>query len=134
MVRRAVSALALGLVVAACSARNQQTGSDAPPRSSSNVITRQELTGAQRATVYEAVERLRPSFLRPRTIAGTAGSAPQSYAVVYVDGIRKGGPDFLRTIPIGEVAEVRYLSATDATTRYGLNVPAGVIDVKLVGR
>jgi hypothetical protein len=139
MVRRAAVGLAFGLFVAACSARNQDPGNDASPRPSNNVITRQELVAVQVATAYEAVQRLRPSFLRPRTIAGATPtgpgtSTPQGYAVVYVDGIRKGALDHLRTIPTSEVAEVRLLSAMDATTRYGMDVAGGVIDVKLIGR
>jgi hypothetical protein len=139
MVRRAVSAIALGLVFSACSARTEDSGNGAAPRTSSNVITRQELAAVQVPNAYDAVQRLRPSFLRPRTIAGgtkTAGgsSTVQDYAVVYVDGIRKGGPEYLRTIPTAEISELRYLSAMDATTRYGMNVAAGVIDVKLMGR
>jgi hypothetical protein len=54
--------------------------------------------------------------------------------VVYVDGIRKGSPEYLRSIPTNEVSEIRYLSVQDATTRYGMNVEAGVLDVKLIGR
>ncbi len=136
---RAVSALAFGLMFAGCSPGNQDTGNGATPRTSNNVITRQELVSVQMANAYDAVQRLRPSFLRPRTIAGgtltgRGSSSVQDYAVVYVDGIRKGNPDFLKTIPTAEISEVRYLNAMDATTRYGMNVAAGVIDVKLMGR
>jgi hypothetical protein len=139
MTRRAFSAIAFGLVFAACSARSSDSGSGTAPRASNSVITRQELVDVQVANAYDAVQRLRPSFLRPRTIAGGTQTARgsttvQDYAVVFVDGIRKGGPDYLKTIPTSEVAEVRYLSAMDATTRYGMNVAAGVIDVKLMGR
>lgn len=137
MTRRVFSAIAFGLFLSACSGRNQDTGNGATPRASANVITRQELAGVggQVVNTYDAVQRLRPSFLRARTIAGaTNGSSVQGYAVVYVDGIRKGSPEYLRSIPTTEVSEVRYLNAMDATTRYGMNVPAGVIDVRLMGR
>jgi hypothetical protein len=40
----------------------------------------------------------------------------------------------LKTIPASQVQEIRYLSARDATTRYGLDVPAGVLEVTLIGR
>lgn len=81
-------------------------------------------------TLYEAVQRLRPAFLRARTTSAGPGFLP----VVYVDGMRKGSPEILRTIPTSEVAEIRYLTVQDATTRYGMNVEAGVLDVKLIGR
>ena len=129
MRRNLVLALALA-VSAGCSAATQATGAGA--RSSSNVLTRQELSTIAVTTLYEAVQRLRPAFLRARTTS--AGGGPNYLPVVYVDGIRKGTPEYLRGIQTTEVSEIRYLSVQDATTRYGMNVPAGVLDVKLIGR
>jgi hypothetical protein len=80
--------------------------------------------------LFDALQRLRPGFLRARS----TGSNTNAYPVVYVDGMRRGGIDFLRSISSNSVQEVRYLSAIDATTRYGLNIEAGVIQVTMVGR
>jgi hypothetical protein len=138
MRRIVIATLVLGAAVSACSKPATQADPTATPRSSPNLITRDEITSTTMENAYDAIQRLRPAFLRPRSIAGTAqtanGSQAQSYAVVFIDGLRKGGLEYLRAIPTREVAEVRYLNATDATTRYGMNVPAGVIDVKLIGR
>ena len=139
MRRTAIAMIALGAALSACSKATNQSEAVTAPRSSPNLITRDEIAATRLDNAYEAVQRLRPAFLRARTIAGSTQNAGgstvvQDYPVVYLDGLRKGGPDYLRTIPTREVAEIRYLSSTDATTRYGMNVPAGVIDVKLIGR
>jgi hypothetical protein len=126
---RRTLAFALALAVTAgCSSTTQ--GSGAGPRSSSNVLTQTEIAASRHVTAYEAVERLRPNFLRSRATSARQNAYPD----VFVDGIRRGSPETLKAIPAAEVSEIRYLTVQDATTRYGLNVPAGVIDVKLIGR
>jgi hypothetical protein len=129
MMRRTL-AVAFALAAAAgCSSSTQ--GSGAGPRSSSNTLTRQELSTVSVDNTYEAVQRLRPNLLRART---TSAPGANQYPIVYVDGIRKGSIEYLRSIPRTEVQEIRYLNVQDATTRYGMDVPAGVLDVKLIGR
>jgi hypothetical protein len=115
---------------AGCSATTP--GTAAGPRSSSSVLTRQEISGSAYSSTnaYEAVEKLRPSFLRPRTTSSGPGILPE----LFVDGVRKGSIELLKSIASSEIAEIRYVSVIDATTRYGMNVPAGVLDVKLIGR
>ena len=129
MIRRTfVFAFALALT-AGCSPSTQASAAPGP-RSSSNVLTKQEISTVAVQNLYEAVQRLRPGFLRARTTSAGPGMLPD----VFFDGIRKGSPEYLRSIPASEVAEIRYLTVQDATTRYGLNVSAGVLDVKLIGR
>jgi hypothetical protein len=118
--------LALALA-AGCSPATQ---SGAGSRSSSNVLTQAEIAKTPAVDAYDAVQRLRPHFLRARSTA----TVSNAYAVVYVDGLRKGTPEVLRMIRAPEVVEIRYLSAVEATTRYGMNVEAGVLDVKLISR
>ena len=54
--------------------------------------------------------------------------------VVYVDGTRRGGPEELRVLRADQIAEMRFMSALDATTRYGLNHDGGAILVSTLGR
>ena len=79
---------------------------------------------------YEAIDKLRPAFLRKRTTSGGA----QAYPVLYIDGQRRESYDYLRLMPSAQVGEIRYLTVQDATTKYGMNVPAGVLDVTTVSR
>ncbi|MEJ2186480.1 MAG: hypothetical protein P8Z36_11130 [Gemmatimonadota bacterium] len=96
-------------------------------RRSADVITAaeiQKVTGL--TTAYDAVQRLRPQFLRTHgrsTFVGSEG------IVVYVDGMQRGGVDALRQIGINDVKEIRYVNARDATTKYGTGVNQGVIEV-----
>ena len=48
---------------------------------------------------------------------------------VYLDGFRYGSVESLATIPAMNVVEVRWLSAMDATTRFGTGNTAGAIAV-----
>lgn len=125
--RRTVAGLLVALAVSGCS-RGPGTSSGARP--SSDLLTQREISTVSAANAYEAVQRLRPAFLRPRSTA----TRTMEYAVVFLDGIRRGSPETLKTIPAGQIEEIRYLTARDATTRYGLNVSAGVLEVRLLGR
>lgn len=54
---------------------------------------------------------------------------------VHIDDVRVGDVDVLRTIPATAVASIRWLSASDASTKYGNGHTAGVIAVTtLAGR
>ncbi len=55
----------------------------------------------------------------------------QPTAGVFVDGNEAGGIEELRQIQSNIVAEIRYLTGTDAQTKYGPRFPAGVIEVTL---
>ena len=114
-------------IVAGCTRASQTSPST---RSNSNLVTRDEIASVPEGNLYDALQRLRPELLRARSTATAATAVP----VVFVDGIRRGSIDYLRAINNRQVMEVRYINAIDATTRYGLNVPAGVIDVKLITR
>ena len=88
-----------------------------------------EIGSARVDNAYEAVIRFRPEFLRPRG-AAAATEADGGAPVVYVDDVRQGGPEMLRTIPVAAIVEIRYLSATAASDRFGPLYPGGVIAVR----
>jgi hypothetical protein len=94
----------------------------------SNVITRQDLEGSIGRNAYDAIESLRPNFLRSR---GTQTFDPtvSAQAAVYLDGQRYGEVTALRSIQVDTIHEIRYLSASNATSKYGTNHTAGVIEV-----
>lgn len=122
----AIVASAILLLSTACASASQR-----PPRSSGNVITREEISALEVTTAYEAVERLRPHFLRgrgPTSLRTTQVTLP----VVYVAGVRSGGPEALERILIGQVYEIRFLNAGDATTRFGTDHAGGAIIVTLM--
>ena len=68
------------------------------------------------------IRRLRPRWLQPR---GGGGRQPQAI----LDGARIGGPNDLNRVDVADIVEMRFLSASDATTRYGTGFDAGAIEV-----
>src|SRR5688572_26462912 len=91
-----------------------------------------DLRRAEFVTAYDIVRTLRPGLLVSREIA--RGRQPQgtlwqsSHGIkVYLDGIAYGGLESLATIPAASVLDVRWLSALDATTRFGTGNTAGAI-------
>lgn len=75
---------------------------------------------------FEAISRLRPRFLQTRGSNRILSSAPPE-PVVYVDEVKRGQIDFLRSVPVHTIGEVRYLRGVDATTRWGMNHEGGAI-------
>lgn len=120
---RAPMATAALLVLAACA-----TSVGGSARGARNVITAQEIATTTAQDAYDVIARLRPRWLQSRGAASIRDPAPQ-LPVVYVDRIRMGGLEVLRTLNITDILELRYYSASDATTRYGTDHAGGVIEV-----
>ena len=77
--------------------------------------------------LYAVVQRLRPRWLQVRGAVSAQGRAT---IAVILDGVRQqGSVELLRGMQAGDVREVRYLGARDATTRYGTDMTAGAIEV-----
>lgn len=117
-------------VLAACASGS---GGAAPAsetaRPSSDVLTAEEIQKSTASDAYEAVRLLRSAWLRRRGVA-TPRDPRGGEIVVYVNGVRMGGVGSLSTIRVEQVIELRYLSASDATMRYGTGHPAGAIEVR----
>jgi len=104
------------------------------PRGSSNLITSAEIEAAAQdiQNAYELVERLRPMMMRPRNLsAGAVGAGTTFGVVAYVEEVRLGDLEALATVMRATVREIRYIGATDATTRWGTGHSNGVIQVVL---
>ena len=71
---------------------------------------------------------LRPAFL---VVRGTSsfGNAAAEVVQVYVDGVRRGDLQVLHQINAVDVKEVRHLSSTEATQRFGTGNTMGAIVV-----
>ena len=103
-----------------------------PARGSANLITNAEIEAAaiDMLNALQLVERLRPMMMRPRNqTAGSMGAGSTFGVIAYVDDVRLGELDALATVMRGTIKEIRYISATDATTRWGTGHSNGVIQV-----
>jgi hypothetical protein len=109
------------LFAAACASSGMGAGSG-QSRSSRNVITAEELQTIDVPDAYTAIQRLRSTWLRPRS----GGGSP---IAVFVDGVRTGDVDMLRQISAITVRELRFISPSDATTRWGTGYTNGAIMV-----
>jgi hypothetical protein len=88
-------------------------GSDPRPMQSTyggdaSVVTEPDIYASRAGTAYQALERLRPTFLISKIDLGPLGERE-----VYLNGIRFGGIAELRFIPANSVKEIRFVRAID---------------------
>ena len=107
--------------------------SAAPTEGSSTVIVRAQLEEYSGRSVLDAIQRYNSRWLRS-TRLGVGGAGGGSSARVVLDGATPGDLSDLETISANSVEYIRYLTATDATTRYGTGFDGGVIEVTSRGR
>jgi hypothetical protein len=115
----------IALAVQACAT----TGGQGSASGGRDVITAEELSNAAGVTnAFEAVERLRPNFLRSR---GPTSIREPSVPpiIVYLDQVRLGQVDSLRGITVESIRLIRHIPARDAQQRFGLDHTGGVIEV-----
>lgn len=107
----------------------------AQQRSSSTLITREELEKSVYTNAYDAVRQLRPHWsaaARLRSGAEREAAGEAGVIIVYLDGIRMGDTESLRQVELTEVIEIRYFDAREATNRFGTGHPAGAISVRRI--
>ncbi len=68
-------------------------------------------------------------FLRPRWLRSRSGTlvGGRNFAYVFMDGGPFGTIRTLRSLPVSDISEARFISASDATTSYGTGYPGGII-------
>lgn len=118
--------LLLTVVAGAACAQATRAPGDALSR---RVLLADEIRGTAAATAYDAVSRLRPQWLRPRGRVSYRDPAGGD-VVVYLDGVRHGGPESLRTIPADAVRHIEHLDSREATSRFGTGHVGGAILVR----
>lgn len=129
MTRRAALVLAL-LMLAGCG--GAAAGGPTTPGRNSNLITDAELTdeALSSLSVYDAIMRLRPNWLRSRGATSIGGAASQ-YPAVLLNGTVDQSLSSLGSIRVSDVGLLRYIDSRDATTRYGTGLVNGLIEVTL---
>lgn len=130
LLRASVSIVAIAAIVACASGGTSAAG--AKPRYSQNVITADELATVDVNDAYQAIQRLRPQFLsnsRGPTVLGTRAGGSRAGIQVYLNDQRLGDVSALAQIPKGDIKEIRYLTASEASSRFGTGNTAGAIVV-----
>lgn len=103
-------------------------GTGTSTRSSSRSLSADELVNVAELNCYEAVQRLRPAWLRTR---GRVSMSSQQGIKLYVDGMPRGYVDEMVTIRANAVERMRYLSGPEATSRFGTDHGDGAILITL---
>jgi len=101
-----------------------------------NVLSPEELASSGSSNLLDVVSALRPRWLQNTSSGsiptrGAGGFQNAQGVAVYVNGQLFGDVRSLETIQKSTVADVRYLSVTEAQQRYGTRVYAPVIEVRL---
>jgi hypothetical protein len=94
----------------------------------SDLITAEEIAGSGARNAYEAVEQLRPQWLRSRGAVSTQDAVPQ-LPQAYLDNFQLADLERLRTIGAPEIREIRFIDGRSAVNRYGADHGGGVIQV-----
>ena len=107
-----VTALALALVVGACATSGERSGGD------SRLLTAEELEATGAANVFEAVQQLRPRWLRGR--GGRSMDALETGILVYFNDSRIGSPEeSLRSMALDGITRIEYLDSARAAALPG---------------
>ncbi len=98
------------------------------PARNPNVITKDEILASHVFSAYEAINLLRPNYLRshgPTTISG----GDTGYPKVYLNHILYGNIDSLRAMDVSSIREIRYYNGAEASSKFGMNNVSGAIEV-----
>jgi hypothetical protein len=110
--------LPLLLLSSACASRG--TGG----QQSADLLTAAQLADHHYVNAWEAVSALRPNWLHQR---GQDSFNQPSEIQVYLDLVRLGTVEELRSVPIATIGYLRRFSGPQATARWGTGHSAGVI-------
>jgi len=112
----------IALLIVACAARKSATA----PGVDRSLLVQEQFADRGYHTAYDVIEALRSNWLSSR--GPNSFSAP-AQVQVYLDGVRMGGIDQLRTIDVRPVTYIRFFDGIAATARWGLDHGAGAIYV-----
>jgi len=122
-IRRFALLAGVALTVFGCASSGSGAGTNMR-----NVAAAEELATAGDINLYDALARLRPTFLRARPAPGTAIGLVEP--TVYLDGLQmREGLEALKSINVRSIQEVRFLEAQQANARFGTSNNAGALIV-----
>jgi len=96
-----------------------------------NLITYEEIKATKMPgwSAWDLIAQTRPNFLRSRGATSLRDPTPVR-AVIYVDGVMYGKLESLHSLNIEEIREIEFISAGDATTRFGTDHLGGAILIR----
>lgn len=117
---RSMLMVGLATTVMACATSQTSRVRTAAPAYSNDVVTFDELsrTSQSASNLYQALERIRPSFIRPRTTGRVTRGAASSIDV-FVNGGYAGDANVLLTLHPAHIASVRLERRSQAYVKHG---------------
>ena len=122
---RTAAALAMTLGAGAIGAGACVSPGAAPGSRGNDDITREEIEVTSVDDAMEAISLLRPQWLRRRPARTIAD--PEPVVGVVIDGMTNRTREHLAEIPVGQVERISFLTAADATIRFGTGYSGGAI-------
>lgn len=131
---RVVMATVFTAIGLGCSSGGATSGTSATPRASrqQDVITESEIAAraSEASNALQIVQKLRPQMLRSRgRVSPNDTSGEASLPKVIVDDVAYGTIESLANLNASQVREIKYMNASDATTKWGTGYMGGVIIV-----
>ena len=127
MLRIRVLLVLLAVTALGCASGGTTSTSGAAPATNRNMLLREEITASGVGNMHDAIQRLRPQFLRVRGQSSITQGGDR--VAVYMDNVHLGAEDVLRTIGANGVIRVEYVNGPDTTYKFGSNHSAGVIHI-----
>lgn len=122
--------VAVALSSLACAGVHGVPAEGSPARSA--VLSRKDLAEMDRLSAFEALRRLRPTWLSIRGQAALVAPSRENVRV-YLDNLPYGDLGSLKGIPVRAVRSIQHLDAHEATLRYGAGNAEGAILVTTRG-
>src|SRR5262245_53243414 len=120
-------AMAFALGCASANATANTQGSRAS-QANSNTLSQDQLARTNADYLYDAIVKLRPSWLTSRGPTSVTDATPTSVSV-FVGGSLLGKAEALKEVRTLDVSEVKYWDAASASARFGMGHPRGVIEI-----
>jgi hypothetical protein len=118
------AAIAATWLLAGCAAATTTSSA----RGNGMQLTQSELAAANSDNLYDAIAKLHPEWLSSRGATSVTDSSPTGVDV-YMNGSFLGKADYMRDVRLLDVTSVRYWDAGQASARFGMGHPRGVIEI-----
>ncbi|HEY7236385.1 MAG TPA: hypothetical protein VH539_19650 [Gemmatimonadaceae bacterium] len=123
---RVLTTLRLAVAIVATSAGCAGARTSSAPGVDRNLLVPDQFADKGYTNPYDVIAALRANWLESR---GPNSFQSPTKVQVYLDGVRVGGVEALRTIDLRPVTYIRFFDGVAATARWGLDHGAGAIYV-----
>lgn len=122
-----VSMLMLSTILLSCASWTEMADSS---RGSRYIISEDEIRSSSATNAFEAIQQLRPGLL-DRDQQRSIDMYSAAEVVIYLNGVRYGNKESLKSISALPIEEIKYLPATEATVKYGTDHAGGAFLIKV---